>query len=212
MTDKQPRYGDGAINHQGNDGYGYEEHEHYVNRLARDGKPLDVSDTHQPMFGDGAVNHKGNNGYGFEEHEQYLRSNDSVDEKPAVLSVKDTPVEDVFDEADIWEEAGNIEIMAGDHAEGIRQLGNDWLMNYMGDAIYDDGEAPTAEHIKEITAMYYENVIPNKTTAFIRAVNEQFPDVDVRLSPLGPSSGIDMDRFDLDFGGLDDQEDDITLG
>lgn len=151
----------------------------------------------QPLFGDVSPNFKGNNGYGFDEHEQYLRSNDARQSTPEYIAPTPKPLDLVNDKV--------ICIMAcGDHAK-LNKIANDWHMTVLGDAFFDDGEDMTPEHIDEVTAVYYENSIPNKSSAFIKAVQQELPNVFITTEiDYYPDSGDDVSRFiDSDFNALD---------
>lgn len=223
MTDnKQPYYGDGAVNDPGNDGYGYEEHESFVNiprpvettkeddeRVFGEGVinrgPIKLDrteDTKQRVFGDKAVNNKGNNGYGFEEHEQYVESNDRNED----TSVENNPTPVTADNT-----SANIQVIAGDDINNVRAFAAEWRMVHLGDAMFDDGEAITDDRVNELTTMYFSNDIPNKTRAFMKSLVQEYPNVRVELTEyLGPDAGDDLSRFGLDFSGLD--EDDLSQG
>ena len=149
--------------------------------------------SNQPLFGDVSPNFKGNNGYGFDEHEHYLRSNDTYQSTPEYIA----PMPKSLD----LENDKVICITAcGDHSK-LNKIANDWHMNVLGDAFFDDGEDMTPEHIDEVTAVYYENSIPNKSSAFIKAVQQELPDVLITTEmDYYPDFGDDVSRFrDSDF-------------
>lgn len=207
---KQPRYGDAAPNYPGDDGYGFEEHEQFVSH--NDHKPsgvhIEASDSVQPLRGDAAMNQRGNNGYGYEEHEQYVTG--AHDEPSTHAEV--TPDRISPEGLEVAEEPQNIQILAGDDLPDVRVLADKWHMKELGVSIYDSGEYMTDSEVAQNTAVYYENLIPNKTNAFMNAVKLEFPDADVQLSSMMPNEGMSMDeleRFDIDLSGLDDEN---TLG
>lgn len=90
----------------------------------------------------------------------------------------------------------NLEILAGAHLPEIREVARRWYMHELGTATFDDGEAQTPEHLQAETAVYYQNQAPAKMHAFMHEVRQQYPDVQIGFSPLGPSDGQDMSRFE----------------
>lgn len=161
----------------------------------------DRNKNEQPYFGDGAVNNPGNNGYGFEEHEQFVDSPESESE----LNIK-TESNEAINDTNAY-----IVISAGHNTAALEDLASKWYMKYAGTAAFDDGEPITEEHKTDITSLFYKNTNPSRTAAFIKTVNEQFPDVNIMVSnELSPDAGDDLSRFgtnnvDLSFDGLDDE-------
>lgn len=161
----------------------------------------------QPLFGDVSPNFKGNNGYGFDEHEHYLRSNDTYQSTPEYIAPMPKSLDLVNDKV--------ICIMAGEGRSKLDQIANKWHMTVLGDAFFDDGESMTPEHIDEVTAVYYENSIPNKSSAFIKAVQQELPYAFISTEmEYSMDLGDDVSRFGnvaynfdedvpvLDFDGL----------
>lgn len=194
MENKQPEFGDVLPNNPGNDGYGFEEHEHFV---SSDSPKLAQSITsvngNQPLFGDVLPNIQGNNGYGFEEHEQYLQSNEALKNTPKYIAPMPKPLDLVNDKV--------ICIKAGSDRSKLNEIANDWHMTILGTEFFDDGEDMTPEHIDEVTAVYYENSIPNKSSSFIKAVQKELPNVFIATEiDYYPDFGDDVSRFrDSDF-------------
>ncbi len=192
MENKQPVSGDVLQNNPGHDGYGFEEHEHFVSSSDVYSSSEAVGGN-QPLFGDVLPNIQGNNGYGFEEHEQYLQSNEALKSTPKYNAPMPKPLDLVNDKV--------IRIKAGSDRSKLNEIANDWHMTLLGQEFFDDGEDMTPEHIDEVTAVYYENSIPNKSSSFIKAVQQELPNVFIATeSDYFPDFGDDVSRFrDSDF-------------
>lgn len=173
----------------------------------------------QPLFGDVLPNNPGNNGYGFEEHEQYLHSDASEEQYPQSeasgqsISKIITPASESLDLVN----DKVICIMAGEGRSKLDQIANKWRMVVLGEAFFDDGEHMTPEHIDEVTAVYYENSTPNKSSTFIKDVQQELPYAFISTemeysSDLGDdisrfkdvAYNFDEDALELDFDGLND--------
>lgn len=163
-----------------------------------------MSENKQPLFGDVLPNSPGNDGYGFEEHERFVGSDEPT---PAQTD----KVKNGYMLTSEYKDKPVICIMAGSNIGDIEGIAAEWRMNRLGDAFFDDGEAMSPEHIKAQTAVYYENDIASKSSAFVKSVMEKYPDVLVSLQEeYNKDIGDDVTRFDntniLDFDGLDEQE------
>lgn len=161
----------------------------------------------QPLFGDVLPNDPGNNGYGFDEQEQYLHSEASEQSISKIITPAAESLDLVNDKV--------ICIMAGEGRSKLDQIANKWHMTVLGDAFFDDGESMTPEHIDEVTAVYYENSIPTKSSAFIKDVQQELPYAFISTemeysSDLGDdvsrfkdvAYNFDEDALELDFDGL----------
>lgn len=140
-----------------------------------------MDENKQPYFGDGANNNPGNNGYGFEEHEQYVN-------EPAPEPHQKNP--------DCENLNAYVVISPNDDLSKVTRFANKWHMHYAGEASFDDGEPIDDEHMKEITSIFYENVNPNHTKAFVEQFEKEFPHTNIMVSDkITPDDGHDMSRF-----------------
>lgn len=198
---KQQSWGDVSPNYDGNNGYGYEEHEQYVASPESeshtggviehpDNVGVQENDEYYEEHEHVAVQE--NDEYGYEEHEQYV---DIPEESKRGVNLDSSLIDGVaVDESRIM-------ISAGMQAGAVSALADTWRMEYEGSAFYDNGEPMTEENIAENTAMFYKDEIPNKTAAFIKAVKSEFPDVHIeQTSILGPDEDMNLDLDGLDEG------------
>lgn len=161
-------------------------------------------ENNQRNFIDVLENNPGNDG--FKKHE-YLQSDAAGQSAPKFITPETEPLDLVNDKV--------ICIMAGEGRSKLDQIANKWHMTVLGDAFFDDGESMTPEHIDEVTAVYYENSIPNKSSAFIKAVQQELPYAFISTEMEYSSDlGDDVSRFEdvaynfdedvpvLDFDGL----------
>ena len=207
MTDKQPHFGDMAENNKGNDGYGFEEHESFAKVVNGPiPKPIKIrtEEGNQPVFGDGATNSPGNNGYGYDEREQFVGEATPIVEPDVAI---DEPESDPIDDVN-----ARIMITAGSNIADVMSIANDFRMEYLGVAHYDDGEkAYDEDSMDEIAAHFFANPIPNKSRAFVKNVEQNVSGAVVKMTTmLGPEDSQNTE-FGLDFDGLDLPEEDLGV-